>query len=158
MSYIHLFVLLMSLLLVSRPNHANLVHLKNGDVLNGKLIRVNENEPGDKQGQFFKRTKDGKQILRDVMRNYIPNAITEAEKQGFSAPDASWFKGQSIDFVKRSLVDSAAPIHDYMDRETLTKLIYQHLKGEKNRRLLIWSVLNFNAWLTQLGGCGATSD
>ena len=33
------------------------------------------------------------------MSKYIPDDISKAEKQGFSAPDASWFKGESIDYV-----------------------------------------------------------
>ena len=43
--------------------------------------------------------------MREVMKRYIPEDITSAQKQGFSSPDASWFKGESIDFVKRSLLD-----------------------------------------------------
>ena len=30
------------------------------------------------------------------MSKYIPAEIVEAKKQGFSSPDASWFKGESI--------------------------------------------------------------
>lgn len=32
------------------------------------------------------------------MKDYIPKEITQGVKQGFSAPDASWFKGESINF------------------------------------------------------------
>ena len=41
---------------------------------------------------------------------------SKAEKQGFSAPDASWFKGESIDFVRDRLLDDGAPIYDCLDR------------------------------------------
>jgi len=112
-----------------------------------EVIRVNENEPGDKQGQFFQKTKDGKQILRDVMRRYIPDEIAEAEKQGFSAPDNSWFKGESIEFVKRTLLTDNARIYEFMDRASISQFVNQHLNGEQNRRLLIWSLLNFERWL-----------
>src|SRR5690606_29001119 len=106
------------------------------------VTRINENMAGDKQGEFFKKTKDGKQILRDVMRNYIPSDITDAEKQGFSSPDASWFKGESIEYVKRKLMGEKAAIFDYMDRGAVQGLVGEHLSGEKNRRLLVWSLLN----------------
>ena len=69
----------------------------------GKVIRINENETGRKPNKYFQKTNDGKQILRDVMSNYVPTEITEAKKQGFPSPDASWFKGESIDFVKNTL-------------------------------------------------------
>ena len=114
-----------------------------------EVVKVNENDPGNKKAQFFQKTRDGKQILRDVMRNYIPVEIAEAEKQGFSSPDASWFKGESIDFVKRSLMNGHARIYDVLDRGAVVELIEQHLRGEQNRRLLIWSLLNLEAWVTR---------
>ncbi|MDP3229891.1 MAG: asparagine synthase (glutamine-hydrolyzing) [Acidovorax sp.] len=111
------------------------------------VVRINENEPGNKQAKFFQKTRDGKQILRDVMKRHIPEEVTRAEKQGFSAPDASWFKGDSIEFVRRTLLDRNAPVYQYMDREVVETLLQEHLSGVQNRRLLIWSLLNVNSWL-----------
>ena len=115
-----------------------------------EVIRLNENEAGDKQGQYFRKTSDGKQILREMMARYIPEDITTAEKQGFSSPDASWFKGESIDFVRNRLLGNGAPIYDVLDRTAVTELVGQHLRGEENRRLLIWSLLNVNQWMEQV--------
>jgi asparagine synthase (glutamine-hydrolysing) len=112
-----------------------------------EVVRINENEPGDKQGEFFRKTKDGKQILRDVMRNYIPDEIANAEKQGFSAPDASWFKGDSIDFVKRKLLVGDSKCHKFLDAKILNSLVEQHLQGKSNKRLLIWSFLVTDEYL-----------
>jgi asparagine synthase (glutamine-hydrolysing) len=112
-----------------------------------EVLRVNENDPRDKQSVYFKKTNDGKQLLRDMMARHIPEDITKAEKQGFSSPDASWFKGESIEFVKRKLLNGQAHIYDVLDRQTVTSLIEQHLNGEQNRRLLIWSLLNVEEWM-----------
>ena len=112
-----------------------------------KVIRLNENTPRNKPGTFFKKTNDGKQILRNVMSKYIPKKVTEAEKQGFSSPDASWFKGDSIDFVKKELINNDALIYDFLDKKHIHKLVNEHLNGEQNRRLLIWSLLNTNSYL-----------
>jgi len=114
-----------------------------------EVLKINENESGDKQGQFFQKTNDGKQILREMMSRHIPENITRAEKQGFSSPDASWFKGQSIDFVKRQILDGQARIYDFLDRDTVQRLVMQHLNGDQNRRLLIWSLLNVEAWIQE---------
>ena len=115
-----------------------------------EVIRLNENEAGDKQGEYFRKISDGKQILRDMMARYIPGDIVKAEKQGFSSPDASWFKGESIDFVRDRLLGNGAPIYEVLDRAAVSELIGQHLKGEENRRLLIWSLLNVNEWMEQV--------
>jgi len=112
-----------------------------------EVIRINENEPSDKKHQFFQKTKDGKQILRDVMQKYIPLDIAKAEKQGFSAPDASWFKGDSIEFVRKELLNEKSSIYSYFDRQTIGELINEHLSGSVNRRLFIWSLLNFEKML-----------
>ena len=96
---------------------------------------------------IFEKTRDGKQILRDVMARHIPPSVTQAEKQGFSSPDASWFKGESIDFVRRKLLGGHSRLYDLLDRETVASLVNEHLEGRQNRRLLIWSLLNVEQWL-----------
>jgi asparagine synthase (glutamine-hydrolysing) len=63
-----------------------------------EVIRISENEPA-KVKRYYEKTGDGKLILRKVMQRYVPEKITSGIKQGFSAPDASWFKGESIDYV-----------------------------------------------------------
>ena len=121
------------------------VHLKLNNLT--EVVRINENEAGSKQNLYFQKTRDGKQILRDVMKRHVPQGVTEAEKQGFSAPDASWFKGESIEFVKHKLLNGHARIYDILDRSAVESLVRQHLNGEENRRLLIWSLLNVDAWM-----------
>ena len=113
----------------------------------GEVIRLNENEVGRKGNQYFQKTNDGKQILRDMMSRYIPTDIVEAKKQGFSSPDASWFKGESIDFVRSKLLDDRAPIFNYLDIGEIKVLVNEHLSGQKNRRLLIWSLISVNEYL-----------
>jgi asparagine synthase (glutamine-hydrolysing) len=117
------------------------VHLKLNNLR--EVVHVDENASAKAKSHSFAKTSDGKQILRDVMRGFIPEDVTRAEKKGFSAPDASWFKGDSIDFVRFTLFDSKARIYEFLDRSVVQGLVKQHLDGEQNRRLLIWSLLNF---------------
>jgi asparagine synthase (glutamine-hydrolysing) len=107
-----------------------------------EVVRLNENEPGGKAQRYYERTKDGKLILRKMMGRHIPDEVADREKQGFSAPDASWFKGESIDYVKRRLFNKKARIYDVLDQRTVHALVDDHLQGRENRRLLIWSLLN----------------
>lgn len=111
-----------------------------------EVIQLNENEPGSKTAKYFQKTRDGKLLLRKVMGRHIPSAITDREKQGFSAPDASWFKGDSIDYVRRKLYHGHPRIFEFLDREAVQSLINEHLDGKQNRRLLIWSLLNLEKW------------
>jgi asparagine synthase (glutamine-hydrolysing) len=111
-----------------------------------EVVQLNENDVGNKVSKYFTRTKDGKLVLRKTMEKYIPKEITELEKQGFSAPDASWFKGESIDYVRRILFHNNAKIYDYLDKKMVQSLVQDHLEGKHNRRLLIWSLLNLESW------------
>ena len=79
------------------------------------------------------------------MSDIIPSSITDGQKKGFSSPDASWFKGESIDFVSRMLLQPKSKIYEFLDQETVFTLCGEHLEGQENRRLLIWSLLSFGA-------------
>ena len=111
-----------------------------------EVVRIDENEPSNKKARYFRRTSDGKQILRDITRKYIPHDVADGEKQGFSAPDASWFRGQSIDYVRQLIYAPDAGIYDYLDKKAVRTLVEDHLEGRENRRLLIWSLLAVENW------------
>jgi asparagine synthase (glutamine-hydrolysing) len=121
------------------------VSLKVGNIRN--VNRPNENDLAEKHSSQLDINRNGKIILRNAMKGLIPEEIVEGRKQGFSSPDLTWFKGQSVDFVKKEILNTTAPIFEYMDHKIVSHLISQHLSGEKNRRLLIWSILSMNEWL-----------
>lgn len=114
-----------------------------------KVVKINENEPGDKSKKYFEKNRDGKMLLRKAMQLHIPEKITKREKQGFSAPDASWFRGESINYVQGMLGSKKAKIYDYFDFSSTQRLLEQHYRGEENRRLYIWSLINFEKWLEE---------
>lgn len=116
------------------------VRLKLGKL--DEVVKLNENEPGEKTARYFQKARDGKLLLRNVMERHVPREVVDREKQGFSAPDASWFKGESIDFVRRMLFDDSAELYRYLDPKPLRELVTDHLEGRENRRLLIWSLIN----------------
>jgi asparagine synthase (glutamine-hydrolysing) len=111
-----------------------------------EVIRINENDPIEKNIGYYK-TNDGKLLLRRVLSKYVPEMYTQGFKQGFSAPDASWFKGESIDYIKNLLFNQRARIYDYLNPNYTKQLLTEHFSGKVNHRLLIWSLLNFEWWL-----------
>jgi asparagine synthase (glutamine-hydrolysing) len=113
-----------------------------------EVMRINENDARNKQSVYFQKTNDGKKILREMMSRYISDRVTGADKQGFSSPDASWFKGESLDFVKRILFNKNATIYQALDFDAVKNLVTEHFNGVQNRRLLIWSLLSIEIWMT----------
>jgi asparagine synthase (glutamine-hydrolysing) len=110
-------------------------------------IRLDENAPGQKNDLYYQRTNDGKIILRKMLGRLLPSSYVNGSKQGFSAPDASWFRGESIEYVRRLILDPHARIYEFLRPDTVAELVGEHLRGEKNRRLLIWSLVSFEWWL-----------
>ena len=76
----------------------------------------------------------------------MPAEVAQRQNQGFSGPDGSWFKGESIDYVRRVVFDDRARIYDFLDRGAVRTLVSEHLEGRENRRLLIWSLLSLERW------------
>jgi asparagine synthase (glutamine-hydrolysing) len=117
---------------------------------------VDENEAG-KQRRYELQTGDGKVVLRDAMSRLIPAAVTDRAKQGFSAPDASWFRGESIDYIQGLLNDPRARVFELLDERYVAERLREHASGHHNHRLFIWSVLSFEWWLRQFMPSGSAA-
>lgn len=109
--------------------------------------KLDENSKLDKKEVFFSQNRDGKLLLRSAASYVLPDDVTRAGKQGFSAPDAEWFRGPSIVWMQARLLDRDSPIYDLLDYDITKLLIEDHVSGRSNRRLLIWSLLSLDAIL-----------
>jgi asparagine synthase (glutamine-hydrolysing) len=121
------------------PPQYNLSSLK-------KINRMDEDDVRKMIG-YFNRTSGGKLILRKAMQKLIPRNITQRAKQGFSAPDASWFKGESIDYIHDLLGNKKARLYQYLNHQYVDSKLKEHISGRVNHRLFIWSLLSFEWWL-----------
>jgi asparagine synthase (glutamine-hydrolysing) len=107
---------------------------------------IDEDEAG-KRLWYEQRTGDGKVVLRNAMTRLMPASVTQRDKQGFSAPDGSWFRGESIDYINGLLRDPGARIYEYLEPAYVAEKLDEHTAGRVNRRLLIWSLLSLEWWL-----------
>lgn len=106
---------------------------------------LDENDVGKYRPEM--RLGTGKRVLRQAMETLIPHKVTQRVKQGFSAPDASWFRGESIDYVNQLLRSEHAMLYRYLGRDYVGKKLDEHTGGQHNHRLFIWSLLSFEWWL-----------
>ena len=119
------------------------VEFKLGD-LEKQIKRIDENSVSKKKA--YEVYSDGKNILRKAMEDYIPSQILKRDKQGFSAPDESWYRGENANYVKEILLGKHTLSTRYIKKDFIVKTVDEHINQNKNHRLLIWSLLNFEWW------------
>jgi asparagine synthase (glutamine-hydrolysing) len=112
------------------------------------MKRIDENEFRDKRN-LYNEHDDGKTVLRKAMRDFLPEKIINRKKQGFSAPDESWYRGENAEYVKDLLLNSKTISTEYINKAYIEKIINEHINHKINHRLLIWSLMNFEMWCRQ---------
>jgi asparagine synthase (glutamine-hydrolysing) len=110
----------------------------------GKVDRLDENET--RKLRRYQAFDDGKNVLRNAMSRLLPEEIVGRKKQGFSAPDESWYRGEALDYVKEILLNRRAAYRDFLNPSFVAGIINEHVSGRKNYRLLLWSFLCFEWW------------
>lgn len=108
-------------------------------------IRIDENDFRDKK-TLYKEYDDGKNVLRKAMLDFLPERIVNRKKQGFSAPDESWYRGENADYVKELLLNKNTVSTNYISKEYIAQIVDEHINKHINHRLLIWSFMNFEWW------------
>jgi asparagine synthase (glutamine-hydrolysing) len=88
----------------------------------------------------------GKTVLRRAMAGLLPAEIMQRRKQGFSSPEASWYRGENANYVRELLFGSDLAMSDYIDPGFVRRKVDAHMSGDENNRLLIWSFLSFEWW------------
>jgi asparagine synthase (glutamine-hydrolysing) len=109
------------------------------------MKRIDENIIGKKRSGF-QQFDDGKNVLREAMKNILPEKIVNRKKQGFSAPDESWYRGENAQYVKDLLLGKNITSAEFINPDYVKHIIDEHCNKHINHRLLIWSFMNFEWW------------
>jgi asparagine synthase (glutamine-hydrolysing) len=108
------------------------------------MKQVNENDFAKKSR--YLQFDDGKNVLRKSMEGILPETIVNRKKQGFSAPDESWYRGENAAYVKDLLLGKDIACHEFIQSKFIKKIIHEHCEQRINHRLLLWSLMNFEWW------------
>jgi len=94
----------------------------------------------------YREFDDGKNVLRKAMQELIPDKIIKRQKQGFSAPDESWYRGENAEYVRELLLNGACASSGIINKQYIERIVKEHVNRRINHRLLIWSFMNFEMW------------
>lgn len=92
----------------------------------------------------------GKWILRQLLKRYVPPAFFDRPKMGFSVPIDSWLRGPLIDWAETLLDERRLREQGIFNPEPIMQKWREHLLGTSNWSEQIWLVLMFQAWLDQV--------
>lgn len=93
------------------------------------------------------RNNLGKWLLRQVLYKYVPEALVEKPKTGFSVPLSSWLRGPLRDWVEEVLDERKIHNDGLLNSKIIRLRWEEHLKGKRNWQYQIWDVLVFQSWL-----------
>ena len=83
--------------------------------LTQEIAQMDENT-AKKKHTYYRNYDDGKNVLRKAMCSLLPEKIVNRKKQGFSAPDESWYRGENARICQRVIIEkqpSFTRIHQY---------------------------------------------
>lgn len=72
-------------------------------------------------------------------------ALARDSRHGTAAE--AWFRGRGEQHIRDVLLDPSARLGEYLDPAFVRESLDIHADGQKNQRLLIWSLLSFEHWL-----------
>jgi asparagine synthase (glutamine-hydrolysing) len=89
---------------------------------------------------------EGKVLLRQASRAFLPDVLVRKRKQGFSPPDGTWYRGRNLDYVREVLLDPGSLRRGIFRPDFLERVIREHATGQVDHRLMIWSLLCLEWW------------
>ena len=101
--------------------------------------------------RFKVRGSQTKWLLREVLHRYVPRAMVERPKMGFSVPIGEWIRGPLRDWAEALLDERRLRDEGYFRPGPIREKWSEHLAGTGNWEYYLWNVLMFQAWLEKWG-------
>ena len=92
---------------------------------------------------------DGKWIMREAVRDMLPDRVFQKSKQGFAVPLKPWFRKELHHRIE-GLTDSDSPLSRWIDRAAVMRVRREHEVGRRDHSHLLWRLLVLRLWLEKV--------
>jgi asparagine synthase (glutamine-hydrolysing) len=87
-----------------------------------------------------------KRVLREAMKEVLPDTILSRPKMGFPVPLRTWTRGRWNAVVSDVLLDRRSKERGIIDPPAVARLLHDHAAGSIDATDRIWSLLNLELW------------
>jgi asparagine synthase (glutamine-hydrolysing) len=97
------------------------------------------------------RGNEGKVLLKKAMEPYLPHELMYRPKMGFALPLAKWFRGPLRERVRSAILGAELGDAGLFNARYLRHLVDAHESGLRDYSAPLWSLLMFQAFLSNAG-------
>jgi len=92
----------------------------------------------------------GKKIFKKSVPGLIPDSIIARKKAGFTLPLGKWFREELSGLLQERLSESELKQSGLFDPGSVEKLVSQHLSGNEDHGLELYSILLLQLWRAKI--------
>jgi asparagine synthase (glutamine-hydrolysing) len=92
------------------------------------------------------RNQQGKWLLRQLLRRYVPQKLYDRPKMGFSLPIGQWLRGTLRTWAEELLGEPLAIQNELLDGGAIRRKWAEHIRGDHDWGQQLWNALTFQAW------------
>jgi len=87
-----------------------------------------------------------KKILRDILKEYIPEEVFNQPKRGFAAPIRDWMRGELRNEFEEALNDDFLNKVPNLNVSKFKNLFNEHMNNKEDHSVYIWKLFVLSKW------------
>ncbi|WP_298555627.1 asparagine synthase (glutamine-hydrolyzing) [uncultured Algibacter sp.] len=90
-----------------------------------------------------------KKILRDILKEYIPEEVFNQPKKGFAVPIGNWMRNELKDEFTTALNDDFLNIVPNLNVPKFKRILHEHMNGKQDHTANIWKLYTLSKWYSE---------